>query len=423
MKRTRSPAWCAGLASALAMLASCNSSLDSLGCTERKLDGGTPDGGAKLGPLLGPASYPNAFRDLLGKSDSEITAKVADVYGKLFHGDAATESIFVTTGTDKAYVLDVLHNEIRTEGIGLGMLIAVALDKRDDHDRLWRYAKSIQVAGGPAQGYFPSYCNADNNGTAACYDPFGLQQITMALLLARGRWQNAPGDIDYGQEAANLLDVIRNKEAFNCGVVGDITSTFDSESKLPHDTPTTASANLSRPSIAMPAYYELWQQATGDPFWGQAAAAARAYWQAAADPSTGLVPERASFDGKGVPGFDTFMPECDRTFFNMALDRIWSGTHASVVDQSNHVLQFFYGQGVATYGQSYELDGTELTTLHDMPLVAANGALALAATMSNRRDFVDEVWNLDTPIASARYYAGLMRLFALVMLSGQMRVY
>jgi oligosaccharide reducing-end xylanase len=414
------PAWSACLAGLLALVCSCGSTLDSLGCTEKKLDGGS-DKGFTLASLVAPASYPNAFRDLLGKSDSEITAKVNDVYNQMFHGDASTESIFVTVG-DQGYVLDVLHDEKRTEGLGLGMLIAVQLGQRDDFDRMWRYAKSIQVAEGGAQGYFPSYCNTAS-GSESCFDPYGLQQITTALLLARGRWQATPGDIDYGLEAAKLIDLIRNKELWNCGVVGGITAPFDAESKLPYDVPTQASANVSRPSIVMPAYYDLWEQATGDPFWGQAAAAGRAYWQVSAHPKTGLIPERATFDGKSVSGFDTFSPECDRAFFSMALDRIWSDNRGAVVDQANRLLQFFYAEGVTTYGQVYQLDGTEITTLHDMPLVAANGALALAATMSNRRDFVDEVWNLGTPIASARYYAGLLRLLSLVMLSGNMRVY
>jgi oligosaccharide reducing-end xylanase len=422
-----SVAWFAGLAGAFGLLPSCGSTLDSIGCNEQDhgLDGGgSLAGGINLAPLLGPASYPNAFRDLLGKSDGEIAAKIADTFNQLFHGDAKSQAIFVPTGTDQAYILDVLHGEIRTEGIGLGMIIAVELDKRDEFDRLWRYAKSIQIADGPGQGYFPSFCAVGTNTDEACNDPFGLQQIATALLLARGRWQGSVGTIDYGQEAAGLLDVIRNKEAYNCGVVGDVTGTFDATSKLVYDRPTPAFAIASRPSIVMPAYYDLWQQATGDAFWSQAAAAARAYWQGSSNPTTGLVPQKATFDGTPVAGFDTFAPECYRTFFNMALDRIWSGNQPWVVDESNRVLQFFDDQGLTTYGQEYSLDGTdEIVPLHDLSLAAANGALGLVATTSNRRDFANEVWNLATPIGNPRYYVGIMQLLSLVMLSGQMQVY
>jgi oligosaccharide reducing-end xylanase len=406
----------------LLLLMSCRSTLDSLGCTERPF---APDGGGalalKLAPLIGPASYPNAFRDLLGKSDSEISAKIAAAFQQLFHGDPATEAIFISDGTDKGYILDAFHNDRRTEGLGLAMIITVSLDKRDEFDRLWRYAKSTQFTHGAAQGYFPSFCNNPDN--ASCYDPYGLQNIATALLLARGRWQTAPGTLDYGSEAAVLLDLFRNKEIYNCGVVNGITAPFDAKSKLPYFEPTVTMAGVSGPSIVMPAYYDLWYQATSDPFWQQAAVAALAYWKDSAHKTTGLMPLQATFDGTPVPGFDTFSAANHRIAFNMALDGIWSGGQPWLVDESNRLLQFFYGQGLATYGVEFSLDGKTIQSMHNGSLIAANGALALVATADVRRDFVNELWSLAVPTGSSRYYAGLMQLTALVMVSGQMRVY
>ncbi len=416
----------AGLVGALLMIASCKSSLDSVGCTERGL---TPDGGGDaapaiaLAPLSGPASYPNAFRDVLGKTEAEIAAKIDGVFEQLFHGDPDTQAIFVPLGTDQAYVLDALHDQRPTEGIGLGMLITVSLGKRDEFDRLWRYARSIQVASGPAEGYLPSFCETSGD-ELPCFDPYGLQQIATALLLARGRWEAKPGPIDYGREAATLLDLLRNKEAYNCGVADGITGTFDGASALPYATPTSASAGVSRPSIVMPAYYELWHQATGDPFWLRAASAARAYWKAAAHPTTGLLPEQATFDGEPVPDAGTFRSETHRAFFNMALDCIWSGSQPWLVDESNRLLQFFHEKGLTSYGLVFALDGTTLRTIHGRSLTAANGALALAATTALRRDFVSEVWNMGAPSTGQdRYYPGITQLLALLMLGGQLRVY
>jgi oligosaccharide reducing-end xylanase len=427
-RRRRPPLGVLGVVAVSFCALSCKTTLDSIGCGEpnRGLDGGSSsDAGVALAPLVGPATYPNLFRELLGKSESETLAKINGVFNQLFHGDPSNEAIFVPTGTDQAYLYDVLHSEIRSEGLGVGMLITVQLDKREDFDKLWRYAKATQIQSGPAQGYFPSYCYvANSNSDQVCNDPFGMQTITTALLLARGRWKNWPGSIDYGQEAANLLDIIRYKEAYNCGIPGPVTSVFDTDAKLPYDMPIPASANISRPSIVMPAFYDLWARATGDAFWSEAAAAARRYWQVSAHPITGLIPMQATFDGTPVPGLDYFGSECDRTFINMALDRVWSGTKGWLTDESNRVLQFFTGQGLSGYGQSFSLDGTdELTPIHDISLVAANGVLALAATVNNRSDFVAEVWNIATPPGNGRYYAGFMQLLALLTLGGQMRVY
>ena len=255
-----------------------------------------------------------------------------------------------------------------------------------------------------------------------CYDPFGLQNIATALLLARGRWRTTLGNIDYGAEAAALLDLIRNKEIYNCGVNG-ITAPFDAKSKLPYVEPTVASAGVSSPSLAMPAYYDLWYQATADPFWRQAAVAARAYWKATANPTTGLMPVRATFDGTPVPAFDTFSAESHRIHFNMALDGIWSGDRPWLVDEGNRLLRFFDGQGLGIYGVEFSLEGRTIQTMHNGSLVAANGALALVATADVRRGFASEVWNLAVPTGSSRYYAGIMQLTALVIMSGQLRVY
>jgi oligosaccharide reducing-end xylanase len=405
----------------LALSASCTSTLDSLGCNERhpKLDGGS-----ELRPLYGPSSYPNAFRDRLGKSDSEITARISKAFDQLFHGDAATEAIYVEVGTDQAYIHDLFHDQIRSEGMGIGMIITVELDKREEFDRLWRYAKASQVQNGPKQGYFPSFCTGTTDEQIACDDPFGLQQITMALLLARGRWQNSPGSIDYAAEASALLDIIRNKEAYNCGINDDVTGTFDAKTKLVHYFPTTAFANMTGSALLLPAYYKLWQQATGDPFWPDAAEAARAYWRAVVNPNTGLMPERTTLDTGPVAGFDSFQSECFRTLVNMALDRIWSGGQEWLVEEGNRVLAFFYGQGMSSYGRSYSLDGTnELSSQHDSALVAANGAIAAIANTAHSTDFVNAVWSMSPSTGGGRYYSGILYMLSLLILSGHMQVY
>jgi endo-1,4-beta-D-glucanase Y len=135
------------------------------------------------------------------------------------------------------------------------------------------------------------------------------------------------------------------------------------------------------------------------------------------------MPTRATFDGTPVPNFDTFSAGCHRIFFNVALDRIWSGGQPWLVDESNQLLQFFYRQGLATYGVEFSLDGNTISSMHNGSLIAANGTLALVATTDIRTDFVNEVWNLVPPTGSSRYYAGILQMTALVIVSGQMRVY
>jgi oligosaccharide reducing-end xylanase len=174
----------------------------------------------------------------------------------------------------------------------------------------------------------------------------------------------------------------------------------------------------------MPAYYELWQQATSDTFWSAAATASRNYWKASANPATGLLPSRATFAGTAVPGSDMFMTDNYRTLINIVLDDIWTGSHPWAVDESNRLLQFFAGQGIDTYPGGYSLDGsTVVDSTHQNSLTAASGALALIATADQRAAFINAMWNLNPSTGKPRYYSGLMIMVAQLILSGQMAVY
>ena len=137
--------------------------------------------------------------------------------------------------------------------------------------------------------------------TVTCLDPFGLQQMTMALILAHDRYTLAgapPAPVDYAADARDLLTLMRHKVDQNGGVKDGVTDTFDHATSLVFDFPNTSAAGVGRPSIEMPGYYDLWAQATGDPFWTMAAES-RARLLAAHRQSDrhGLMPVRATFAG------------------------------------------------------------------------------------------------------------------------------
>ena len=400
------------------ILVACGNTFDSVGYDDPR--DAAPDA-RTLHRLTGPASYPNAFSSVLGKTDSDITTKIESTFQLLFHGDPTTQAIFFPVSAEQAYIYDTLHEDVRTEGMGYGMIIAVELNKHDEFDQIWRYAKSAaQYSSGPNAGYFNSRCDTAT-GPVPCVDPFGLQQFVMALLFAHDLW-GSRGAIDYATEVESLFDVMRNKEMQNGGIVNGVTNTFDAATKLVFDVPSTTAATYSRPSIEMPAYYDLWAQATGDSFWNDAAAAARDYWRRSANASTGLLPKRASFDGTPVPGSDTFESEGYRTQINMVLDGIFSGNTPWEVDESNRLLDFFFQHGIDQYGRQYTLDGTLIDSLHDPSLVAVNGTSALLATSDQRAAFIDAAWNLQVPIGAPRYYSGILDLLTLLILSGRYRV-
>jgi oligosaccharide reducing-end xylanase len=406
----------AGLVAAVVTLAACGSTVDSVGYNG--------SGGMVLHPLTGPASYPNAFRDLLLKADSDINSKIQGAFSLLFHGDASTQAIYVpVSGTNQAYIQDVFHSDIRTEGLGWGMLIAVELNKQDEFDHLWNYAKAIQeYTAPPDSGYFRSSCDTES-GAAPCTDPFGMEQFVMALVFAHDRWGTTGASGDYGQDALALYEVLRHKQDQNGGIVDGVTDVFDDPTALAYDVPAVTAAGQTRPSIEMPGYYELWAQAVADPFWSRAAASARAHWVRAAGAMTGLVPVKATFAGAPVIGSDTYQPEAYRAQINMMIDQIWIGQNPWEVSEANMLLGFFSGQGIDSYGSAYTLDGSVLTPAHDPSLVAVNGMTALIATTTDRASYVDRVWNMATPTGVPRYYQGMLYMLSLLSLGGQMRVW
>ncbi|MFD1903068.1 glycosyl hydrolase family 8 [Paenibacillus rhizoplanae] len=104
--------------------------------------------------LFDSGVYRNLFKEF-GKSDAEIDAKVNAAFQQLFYGDNDTQRIYYPVGTDMAYILDKASNDVRSEGMSYGMMIAVQLDKKAEFDRLWKWAKTyMQNTSGTQQGYF-----------------------------------------------------------------------------------------------------------------------------------------------------------------------------------------------------------------------------------------------------------------------------
>ena len=396
------------------VLAACGSTTDSLGYddTESKT----------LHPLTGPASYPNPFRDLLGETDTDINNKVNNVFNTLFHG-SPSQAFYVTVGDDQAYIEDTLHGDVRTEGIGLGMMICVEMNKEPEFDKLWTYAKQVmEVQSGPNAGYFNSFCNDPDDNPIPCLDPYGFEQFVTALIFANDRWTSV-GTVDYAADALALFHTLRHKVDDNGGVVDGVTDLFDAGTTLPLDVPNVSAAGVTRPSLVMPGYYTFWAMADADPTWSKAATVGRAFWQATANTTTGFMPVRASFTGTPVSGWAKFDPEGYRAQINVAIDQIWTGGDAWNVSNANQLLAFFTGQG-ANYGRIFSLDGTMVEDpSHDPSLVVANGTAALVSTNMDRSSYVSAVWNLDIPTGNARYYSGILYMISLLTLSGQFQVY
>ncbi|HVY39447.1 MAG TPA: glycosyl hydrolase family 8 [Polyangia bacterium] len=437
----------AGAVLLVLLAAGCRTTTDSLGSNPSQInpdatvpipDAGPPDGAGGdsgtsdttvLHPITKPASYPKPLQEVLGLSDATVMTRINSVYQQLFHGTQSSQAIYWVSASDPtlAYIQDVLHGQQRTEGQGLGMMIAVELNHQNDFDPLWRYAKArMEVTTGANAGYFNSYCDdADQMGYSMCLDPFGFEQFVTALIFAHHRW-GSTGAVNYQKDALALFHTMKHKVEDNGGV-GMATNLFDPTAHLPYAFPDTSNAGMTRPSIVMPGYYAVWAQADADDTFLDAVTQGRALIQNAAWPTTGLTPIKSYFTGKPVPGWDMFQPEAYRAQINVVVDQIWTGGTPENVTFANKLLAFFASSasgGINNYGTSYELDGTPGgNPIHELSLVVSNGIAAGIATSSNRGQFLSAFWNMPTQVGQARYYTGLLQLWGLLILSGNFQIY
>jgi len=379
-------------------------------------------GAAQRLPVAATGAYRNLFREI-GRTDSEIDAKVNGAIHDFFFGDSTIRN-YDTLGADEAYILDSGNGDVRSEGMSYGMMLAVQADLRPQFDRLWNFARRrMRNPAGDLAGYFAWEANPDGTIRDHGPAPDGEQYFAMALFFAWKRW----GDTTYRAAADDILDHMLHQDrwAERASGVGPM---FDPATRLVVFVPRGPGAGFTDPSYHLPAFYELFARwaARDNDAWREIARASRAFLRTAAARGTGLFPDYARFDGAPTApwggGHDQFRADAWRVIQNVAVDRYWWGGEAAAVEEANRLQAFFARQGLATYGNMYTLDGRQLEPPHSPGLVAMNAVASLIATGPQRLDFVRELWYVQPTRGRWRYYDGCLYLFGLLHLSGRYRM-
>ena len=371
--------------------------------------------------------YPNLFRDYLGKSDEEIQAKINAAWEQLFYGDDATERVYYPVGSDMAYISDIANNDVRSEGMSYGMMIAVQLNKKEEFDRLWKWAKTYMYQkDGGYKGYFAWHCKTDGTQLAANPASDGEEWFIMALLFADGRWGSGEGTFgNYRAEAQSILDVALHADE----LAGDLsTNLFDPTSKQVVFVPQLGrNSQFTDPSYHLPHYYQLWSlwADKDNEFWAEAAQVSRAYLKTTVHPQTGLAPNYSEFDGSPVDDEynGNFRYDAFRVGANVGVDYAWFAPDPWHVEQSNRLLSFFASQGMDDYKAEYFLTGEPAVGHRSSGLMATNAVAALAADREIGQPFVQALWDEPLPTGQYRYYDGLLMMLGLLQVSGNFRIY
>jgi oligosaccharide reducing-end xylanase len=369
--------------------------------------------------------YRNLFKEMLNKSDADIQAKLDAAWKQLFYGNDDTQRVYYPVGADMAYVMDIGNGDVRTEGMSYGMMIAVQLNKKEEFDRIWKWAKTYMYQkDGPYQGYFAWHCKSNGEQIDANPASDGEEWFAMALLFASGRWGNGSGIFNYRAEAQAILDTMLHKEDQKSDLA---TNMFDAKTNQVVFVPSIGrNSSFTDPSYHLPAYYELWARWADkdNEFWKQAAQASREFWKKSAHPQTGLMPDYAEFDGTPTGGdHQDFRFDAFRTASNVAVDYAWFAADPWAVEQNNRYLEFFYSQGIDKYVNQYTLEGKPLSSDRSTGLVAMNAVAALATTTDKAPKFVEALWDAPIPSGKWRYYDGLLYTLALLHISGNFQIY
>ena len=157
--------------------------------------------------------YRNLFKEMLNKSDAEIQAKLDAAWKQLFYGNDDTQRVYYPVGAAIAYVIDIGNDDVRSEGMSYGMMIAVQMDKKEEFDRIWKWARTYMYhKDGPYQGYFAWHCKSSGEQIHGNPASDGEEWFVMALLFASACWGNGAGILDYRVEAQTILDTMLHKD-------------------------------------------------------------------------------------------------------------------------------------------------------------------------------------------------------------------
>lgn len=373
--------------------------------------------------------YRNVFEEA-GYQREEIDRRKEEIFQTLFYG-TPEERIYHPVGKDMGYIEDTGNHDARTEGMSYGMMMCVQMDKKEEFDRLWKWAKTyMYLTEGDNAGYFAWSVQTDGTKNSFGAAPDGEEFFAMALFFASKRWGDGEGIFAYKKEAQELLHTCIHKGEKD----GMGRAMWDTSNHLIRF---IAEVDFSDPSYHLPHFYELfalWALDEDRAFFKEAAAASRRYLKKACHPVTGLCAEYAEFDGTPYEPdleqwggrHDWYYSDAYRTIANIALDYEWFAADEWECEEVKR-FQTFFNETLDKEDQDgvFLTDGTVLDrkSLHPVAMIATNAQASLASQDKNAYSCVHKFWQTPLRTGDRRYYDNCLYVFAFLALSGCYRIY
>jgi len=404
--------------------------------------GSASSGGA--GGSGNPLGTTNLFTSLSGKTQQEVDSKVTTAVNRFFGigtGEATTPT--VNTGyrcyyelpndPSMAFIWAADSNDIRSEGMSYGMMIAVQMGLQAEFDKLWKFSKThMQYPANTTTASWKHYFRWQGTvsgstvtfGATTVPAPDGDEYFAAALYLADKRWKSA-GAVNYKQEADNVATAMLHNVAGADNRYPIIHATQNMVVFVPYGN----SNGFTDPSYHLPGFYELFAAygpAADSAKWKTLASTSRTYLATSAHPTTGLHPDYATFagaptTGSAGDGHDQFKYDAWRVVMNMAVDYAWFSQNPSEKTQIEKYHAFFADKLGAdnVTNALFSVDGSTPSGGGSTALTATLAAGALASTAANRKTYVDNLWSVGQQSGQYRYYQESVYLLGLLAVAGK----
>ena len=380
--------------------------------------------------------YRNLF-SLIGKEDQEVKDRLDQIFETFFYG-SEEERIYHPAGEDMGYLEDTGNHDARTEGMSYGMMICVQMDKKEEFDRIWKWACTYMwMEEGESEGYFAWSCGLDGTRNANGAAPDGEEFFAMALFFASHRWGDGEGIYCYSGQARKILRACIHKG--ENGRPGYPMWNHENRQIL-----FVPGSDFTDPSYHLPHFYELfalWADEEDRSFFKEAAKVSREYLAKACHPKTGMSAEYAEFDGQPMSRplpwttdrHDWFFSDAYRTVANIGLDYEWFGIDEGQYEAPEKLLRFLDARWEEHPFEIYEVDGTSLhkPALHPVGLqvTTTQGILAVLGRTKDEesvriaKKWLEEFFRMPLREGNRRYYDNCLYFFAFLALSGNYRIW
>jgi endo-1,4-beta-D-glucanase Y len=364
--------------------------------------------------------YTSAFKKYLGKTEEEIQKKMDALWNHYFKGDENSK-VFYDKGNE-GYIKDINNNDVRSEGMSYGMMIAVQTNHKEEFDKLWKWAKNhMWHKGGDWDGYFAWQRNDSGTGGDDNCAPDGEMYFMMSLLFAANRWD----DDQYRKDAHYIMDKMWNNPSHKLFNQGNYIIVFQ---------PLGSGNDFSDPSYDLPAYLELfsrWAEKDTDK-WKKAVSAARNHLYVSSNKNSGLFADYSTFDGQPQSysynqNSTKYMYDAMRSAMNFGMDfYLFGADSAREVEMAKRIIDFFEKD---KYEHArFNWDGTGGSEEYTQGEKGANAVAALALKDVSGYDEIIKknlqmAWDEPFMTGQYRYYDGLVHYLAMLHLSGTFKIW